>query len=67
MEDQWGRVKEQMADDFTTTIPLGYLDADQIAVTYALVETCFELERLFEPATAFTAEFLDRSILMTAQ
>lgn len=67
MEDQWGRVKELMADEFTTTVALGYLDADQIAATYALVETYFELEQPFDPATAFTSEFLDREILMTAQ
>jgi len=67
MEDQWGRVMELMADEFTTTVALGYLDADQIAATYALVETYFELERPFDPATGFTSEFLDRSILMTAQ
>ena len=41
MEDQWKRVKELMADEFTTTVALGYLDADRVQETYDLVETYF--------------------------
>lgn len=67
MEDQWGRVKELMADEFTTTVALGWLDGGQIAATYDLVETYFELQQPFDPATAFTTEFLDQSIRMVAQ
>jgi NitT/TauT family transport system substrate-binding protein len=66
MVDQWGRVKELMADPWTTTVALGHLDAGQIAATYELVDTFFELAQPFDPASAFTAEFLDPAIKMTA-
>jgi NitT/TauT family transport system substrate-binding protein len=67
MVNQWGRVQELMADEHTTTVALGYLDADQVARTYELVETFFELEEPFDPAEAFTSEFLITNIKMVAQ
>lgn len=67
MVKQWGRVKELMADEFTTTKALGYLDAGQVAKTYELVDTFFELDKPFDPAEAFTSEFLDTNLKMTAQ
>lgn len=67
MVDQWGRVKELMADPYTTTIALGHLEADQVAKTYELIETYFELDEPFDPAEAFTSEFLDTGIKMTEQ
>ena len=57
---------ELMADEFTITVALGHLDADQVAATYELVETFFELENPFDPADAFTSEFLNTDIKMTA-
>lgn len=65
MIDQWGRVKELMADAHTTTVALGYLDAAQVAKTYELVDKYFELKTPFKPAEGFTSEFLDTQIKMT--
>jgi len=67
MNKQWGRVKELMADQFTTTQALGYLDGAQVAKTYELVDTYFELETPFDPAEAFTSEFLDTNLKMIVQ
>lgn len=67
MHNQWGRVMELMADEHTTTVALGYLDADQVAATYELIETFFELENPFDPADAFTSEFLNTEIKMIEQ
>ena len=67
MSDQWGRVKELMADEHTTSIALGYLDADQVARTYELVDTYFDIQEPFDPAEAFTSEFLSEDIKMTPQ
>lgn len=67
MENQWRRVKELMDDDFTTTVALGYLDAERVQETYDLVETYFEVDEPFDPQEAFTSRFLSRDILMTPQ
>jgi NitT/TauT family transport system substrate-binding protein len=67
MVKQWVRVKELMADPHTTTKALGYLDAEQVAKTYELVDTFFELDAPFDPADAFTSEFLDTNLKMPAQ
>lgn len=67
MVKQWERVKELMADEHTTTKALGYLDADQVAKTYDLVNTFFELDAPFDPSEAFTSEFLDTNLKMVAQ
>lgn len=67
MEDQWKRVKELMADEFTTTVALGYLDADRVQETYDLVETYFAVDEPFDPKEAFTSDYLSRDILMPSQ
>lgn len=67
MSDQWGRVKELMADEHTTSVALGYLDGDQVAQTYELVDTYFDIQEPFDPAEAFTSEFLSKDIKMTPQ
>ncbi|MDN2567600.1 ABC transporter substrate-binding protein [Aquibium sp. A9E412] len=66
MVDQWGRVKELMADDTTTSVALGAFDAARMQETYDLVDTYFEIETPFDPAQAYTNEHLDESIKMTA-
>ena len=65
MEDQWGRVKELMADDTTTTKGLGMFDADRMQATYDLVDTYFEIDAPFDPAEAYTNEYLSEDLKMT--
>ncbi len=62
--DQWNRVKELMTDEFTTTVALGYFDPGRMQSDYELVDTYFELEEPFDIDTAFTNEFLDKTIKM---
>ena len=65
--DQWSRVKEMMTDEFTTTIALGYLEPGRMQSDYELVDIYFELEEPFDVNTAYTNEFLDKTIKMTRQ
>lgn len=67
MVDQWGRVKELMADKTTTTKALGYFDPERIQQTYELVRTYFKIDKPFDPQTAYTDRFLDTNIKMTPQ
>ncbi len=64
MVDQWARIAELMTTEATVNEALGWFDPERIAETYDLVETYFELENPFDPATAYTNEFLDTSIKM---
>ncbi|WP_204318769.1 ABC transporter substrate-binding protein [Pseudooceanicola aestuarii] len=65
MEDQWSRVMELMATDDTVETGLGWFGADRIQATYDLVDTYFELETEFDPATAFTNDYMSQDIKMT--
>lgn len=67
MNDQWGRVKELMADPYTTRTALGGFDKGRIAATYDLVKTYFTIEKAFDPQTAYTNEFLSTDVKMRAQ
>ncbi|WP_339630926.1 ABC transporter substrate-binding protein [uncultured Sneathiella sp.] len=67
MYDQWTRVKDLMADKTTTTEGLGFFDGERIQNTYDLIETYFGMEKPFDPADAYTNEYLDGSQKMTAQ
>lgn len=67
MIDQWGRVKELMADPFTTSTALGGFEKGRMAATYDLVKTYFTIEKAFDPQTAYTNEFLSTDIKMRAQ
>jgi NitT/TauT family transport system substrate-binding protein len=62
--NQWNRIKELMTDDFTTTVALGWFDADRMADDYNLVETYFGLDQPFEVTATYTTEFLDQSLRM---
>ncbi len=64
-EDQWARVKELMTDKFTTSVALGYMDPGRMAQDYELVATYFKMKAPFDIKTAYTNEFLDRSVKMT--
>lgn len=67
MVDQWGRVKELMADPYTTGTALGGFEKGRMAATYDLVKTYFTLDKAFDPQTAYTNEFLSTEIRMPAK
>lgn len=65
--DQWNRVKELMRDPTTTGTALGAFDPDRVAADYKLVETYFGIEKPFDVTRAYTNDFLDHDIRMTAE
>lgn len=67
MEDQWGRVVELMTTDDTVEKGLGWFGEARVKDTYDLVNTYFELETQFDPATAFTNEFLNTDVKMVSK
>ncbi len=60
----WELVEVLMTDKFSTTVALGYLDPTRMAADYELAKTYGGLEKPFDVKTAYTNEFLDRSIKM---
>lgn len=64
--NQWQRVKELMRDKVTTTVALGWFDAERLASDYDLVKTYFGMDQPFDLKTAYTNEFLDPAIKMPA-
>ncbi len=60
----WELVEELMRDKFSTTVALGYLDPARMDADYDLVKTYVGLDKPFDVKTAYTNEFLDRSIKM---
>ena len=62
---QWARVKELMTDKFTLTVALGYMDPGRMQADYELVAKYFKMKAPFDVKTAYSNEFLDRSIKMT--
>jgi NitT/TauT family transport system substrate-binding protein len=65
--DQWKRIKELMRDPTTTSTALGAFDDQRVKNDFEMVKTYFGLEQPFEASAAFTNEFLDTSIKMTAK
>ncbi|EIM26455.1 ABC transporter substrate-binding protein [Microvirga lotononidis] len=65
--DQWNRIKELMRDPTTTSTALGAFDDQRVKNDFEMVKTYFGLEQPFEASTAYTNEFLDTSIKMTAK
>jgi NitT/TauT family transport system substrate-binding protein len=63
---QWGRIKYLMADEFTTTKGLGWIDAGRMKSDYDLVQTYLGIEQPFSVESAFTAKMLDPTIKMDA-
>jgi NitT/TauT family transport system substrate-binding protein len=60
----WSLVEVLMRDKFAETVALGYLDPDRMASDYELVKTYVGIEKPYDIKTAYTNEFLDRSIKM---
>jgi NitT/TauT family transport system substrate-binding protein len=65
--DQWNRIKELMRDATTTSTALGAFEKQRVKNDLEMVKTYFGLEQPFEASAAFTNEFLDTSIKMTAK
>jgi NitT/TauT family transport system substrate-binding protein len=60
----WRLVEVLMSDKFSKTVALGVLDDGRMAADYELVKTYIGLDAPYDVKTAYTNEFLDRSIKM---
>jgi NitT/TauT family transport system substrate-binding protein len=63
---QWGRIKYLMADEFTTTKGLGWIDEGRMQKDYEMVQTYLGMEKPFAVQSAFTSRLLDPAIKMDA-
>ena len=63
---QWGRIKYLMADEFTTTRGLGWIDEGRMRSDYELVKTYLGIEKPFAVESAFSTRLLDPAIKMDA-
>jgi NitT/TauT family transport system substrate-binding protein len=54
-----------MSDKVSKSVGLGWLDDARMASDYDMVKTYIGLDQPFDIKTAYTNEFLDRSIKMT--
>jgi NitT/TauT family transport system substrate-binding protein len=61
----WGLVEVLMSDKFSREVALGYHDPARMRSDYALVKEYIGVEKPYDVKTAYTNEFLDRSIKMT--
>ena len=60
----WKLVEVLMRDKFSTTVALGWHDPARMDADYDLVKTYIGLDQPFDVKTAYTNEFLDKSIKM---
>ena len=61
----WSLVEVLMSDKSSKSVALGIHDDARMAADYALVRDYIGLDKPFDVKTAYTNEFLDRSIKMT--
>jgi len=61
----WGLVEVLMSDKFSREVALGYHDPARMRSDYALVKEYIGVDQPYDVKTAYTNEFLDRSIKMT--
>ena len=61
----WRLVEVLMSDKFSKGVALGVLDDARMAADYEIVKTYIGLDAPYDVKTAYTNEFLDRSIKMT--
>ena len=62
----WHLVTILMSDDVSRGVALGWHDDARMAADYKLVDEYLHMERPYEVKTAYTNEFLDKSIKMPA-
>jgi NitT/TauT family transport system substrate-binding protein len=55
-----------MADEFTTTKALGWIDEGRMRKDYELVQTYLGIEKPFAVESAFTSKLLDPLVKMDA-
>jgi NitT/TauT family transport system substrate-binding protein len=55
-----------MADEFTTTRGLGWIDEGRMKKDYDLVQTYLGIEKPFAVESAFTSKLLDPGVKMDA-
>jgi NitT/TauT family transport system substrate-binding protein len=60
----WSLVEVLMRDRFAETVALGYMDPQRMASDYDLVKTYVGLDKQYDVKTAYTNDFLDRSVKM---
>ena len=60
----WSLVEVLMRDKFAETVALGYIDPQRMASDYELVKTYVGLDKQYDVRTAYSNEFLDRSVRM---
>ncbi|MEO8203803.1 MAG: ABC transporter substrate-binding protein [Betaproteobacteria bacterium] len=60
----WQLVEDLMSDKFSKTVALGIHDDARMAADYALVKDYIGIDKPFDVKSAYTNEFLDRSIKM---
>jgi NitT/TauT family transport system substrate-binding protein len=63
---QWGRIKYLMADEFTTSKGLGWIDGGRMKSDYELVQTYLGIEKPFAVESTFTTKMLDPAVKMDA-
>jgi len=61
----WTLVEALMSDKYSKTVALGILDDARMAADYDLVKTYIGIDKPFDVKTAYTNEFLDKSVKMT--
>ena len=63
--NDWLLVEVLMSDKTSKTVALGWHDDARMAADYDMVKTYIGLDKPFDVKTAYTNEFLDRSVKMT--
>jgi NitT/TauT family transport system substrate-binding protein len=64
--NQWERIKSMMADGFTTTKGLGWIDPERMKKDYELVQTYIGFDKPFDVESAYTTKFLSGDVKMDA-
>jgi NitT/TauT family transport system substrate-binding protein len=62
--DNWHLVTMLMSDDISRTVALGWHDDKRMADDYKLVDEFLKLEKPYDVKTAYTNQFLDKSVKM---
>ncbi len=60
----WSLVEVLMRDKFADTVALGYMDPGRMAHDYELVKDYVGIDKPYDVKTAYTNDFLDRSVKM---